>query len=70
MQYRVDFVPDIDHMGVRKALVRQHESKIGKYIFDGTLLYCVKRVAQVKLPLSILWYNQWLMYVFRSPGKK
>jgi len=46
MQYRVDFVPDIDHMGVRKALVRQHESKIGKYIFDGTLLYCVKRVAQ------------------------
>ena len=50
MQYRVDFVPDIDHMGVRKALVRQHESKIGKYIFDGTLLYCVKRMAEVRLP--------------------
>ena len=50
MQYSVHFVPDIDDMGDRKALVLQHQSKIGKYIFDSTMLYCVKRMAQVKLP--------------------
>lgn len=47
LQYRVDFTPDVDHMGVRKALVRVHEGVLGKYLFDGTLLYNVTRLAQV-----------------------
>lgn len=47
LQYRVDFTPDIDHTGVRKAMLKQLEAKIGKYIFDGTLLYCTKRLPEV-----------------------
>lgn len=47
LQYRVDFNPDIDHMGVRKALVRAHEPTLGKYLFDGTLLYNIVRLPQV-----------------------
>ena len=46
-QYRVDFIPDIEHMGARKGLVRSHESQIGKYMFDGTLLYAVNKLPQV-----------------------
>lgn len=49
LQYRVDFAPDIEHMFVRKAMIRQHENMIGKYIFDGTLLYCTKRHKQVSV---------------------
>lgn len=45
-QYRIDFVPDVEHFGVRKRLVREHEAQIGKYIFDGTLLWGVKKLAQ------------------------
>ena len=48
-QYRVDFAPDIDNMGVRKAMIRQHENTIGKYIFDGTLLYCATKLPQVNV---------------------
>jgi len=46
-QYRVDFIPDIEHLGARKGLVRSHESQIGKYMFDGTLLYAVNKLPQV-----------------------
>lgn len=49
LQYRVDFAPDIDHIGVRKALVRSYEAQLGKYLFDGTLLYNVIRLPQVSL---------------------
>ena len=53
LQYRVDFTPDVDHMGVRKALIRVHEQVLGKYLFDGTLLYNTRRLAQVH-KLSLL----------------
>jgi len=46
LQYRVDFTPDVDHIGVRKALIRVHENVLGKYLFDGTLLYNVTRLPQ------------------------
>ncbi|KZS16193.1 Piwi/Aub-like protein [Daphnia magna] len=47
LQYRVDFTPEVDHPGVRKALVRVHEPTLGKYyIFDGTLLYNTIRLTQ------------------------
>ncbi|EFX88764.1 Piwi/Aubergine-like protein [Daphnia pulex] len=51
LQYRVDFVPDVDHIGARKALIRVHEAKLGKYLFDGTLLYNITRLPQ---PLELL----------------
>ena len=44
LQYRVDFSPEIEHQGVRKALVRVHEGLLGKYVFDGTLLYNTNRL--------------------------
>lgn len=47
LQYRVDFTPEIDHPGVKKALIRVHEKTLGKYVFDGTLLYNTTRLAQV-----------------------
>lgn len=43
LQYRVDFVPELDHMGLRKMLLREHAVTLGKYLFDGTLLYGIKR---------------------------
>ena len=46
LQYRVDFSPDIDHTGLKLALLRNHESLLGKYIFDGTLLYGTTRYPQ------------------------
>lgn len=47
LQYRVDFTPDVDHIGARKALIRVHEATLGKYLFDGTLLYNINRLPQV-----------------------
>ena len=36
---------------MRKALVRVHEQTLGKYLFDGTLLYNVRQLAQVEIKL-------------------
>jgi aubergine-like protein len=69
LQYRVDFTPEIDHPGVKKALIRVHERTLGKYVFDGTLLYNTTRLAQVKLskmsndPMA----TQFLQLFFRQP---
>lgn len=43
--YRVDFEPDIDHAGMRKAFVAQHKSKFGGYLFDGqSQLFLTRRL--------------------------
>ena len=47
LQYHVDFAPSIEHMGIRRALVRNHENVLGKYIFDGMQLYTITRLRQV-----------------------
>lgn len=36
--YRVDFDPDVDHIGLRKFLVREQKNLLGGYIFDGASL--------------------------------
>ena len=46
LQYRVDFSPELDHTGLKQALLRHHQSLLGKYIFDGTLLYGTTRYPQ------------------------
>ena len=51
LQYRVDFTPEVDHPGVKRALIRVHLATLGKYIFDGTLLYNTIRLPQ---PLELL----------------
>lgn len=45
-QYRVDFTPTVDHIGLRKALIAQQRSEFGGggYLFDGTLLYLTKKL--------------------------
>lgn len=43
-QYRVDISPDEDSTGVRKALLRVHKNTLGGYLFDGTVLYTVKKI--------------------------
>jgi aubergine-like protein len=42
-QYRVDFAPDVDHVGVRKGLLRDHKAILGGYVFDGSVLFCCHR---------------------------
>jgi hypothetical protein len=34
-QYRVDFEPDIEHGGMRKAFVRQRTDTLRGHVFDG-----------------------------------
>uniref|UniRef100_A0A1A9W8C2 Piwi domain-containing protein n=1 Tax=Glossina brevipalpis TaxID=37001 RepID=A0A1A9W8C2_9MUSC len=38
-QYRVDFSPNVD-MVVRRAYLAHHKELFGRYIFDGTVLFC------------------------------
>jgi aubergine-like protein len=45
-QYRVDFAPEEDRTRVRKALLRNHQAVLGSYIFDGTVMYTSRRLAQ------------------------
>ena len=53
LQYRVDFVPDVDHIGVRKALIRVHVTILGRYLFDGTLLNNITRLAQINFIMKL-----------------
>lgn len=45
-QYRVDFNPEIDHTGQKKALLRTglQNVQIMGYLFDGTVLYTTTRI--------------------------
>ncbi|CAH1646647.1 unnamed protein product [Spodoptera littoralis] len=43
-QYHVDFSPDEDSTAVRKGLMRVHAKTFGGYLFDGSVLYTVKRL--------------------------
>ena len=47
MQYRVDFNPEIEHMGLKMGLLKNHMNTLGKHVFDGTLLYCTTKLPQV-----------------------
>ncbi|XP_030381506.1 protein aubergine-like isoform X2 [Scaptodrosophila lebanonensis] len=42
-QYRVDFSPDVDNTRLRRAYLNEHRSLLGGYIFDGSILFCVKQ---------------------------
>ncbi|CAH2108301.1 unnamed protein product [Euphydryas editha] len=50
-QYHVDFSPDEDSTGIRKALLRVHAKTLGGYIFDGSVLYTVTRLHPEPLEL-------------------
>ncbi|CAH0581309.1 unnamed protein product [Chrysodeixis includens] len=43
-QYHVDITPEEDNTAVRKGLLRIHANTLGGYLFDGTVLYTVKRL--------------------------
>ncbi|XP_014260031.1 piwi-like protein Siwi [Cimex lectularius] len=43
-QYRVDMKPDEDRTSIRKGLLRAHSELLGAYMFDGTVLYTVKKL--------------------------
>lgn len=47
LQYRVDFMPEIEYIHLKLGLLKSHENIFGKYIFDGTLLYCSNQLPQV-----------------------
>uniref|UniRef100_A0A224X701 Putative translation initiation factor 2c eif-2c n=1 Tax=Panstrongylus lignarius TaxID=156445 RepID=A0A224X701_9HEMI len=50
-QYRVDFAPDEDRTGCRKGLLRVHKDILGPYMFDGTVLFTMKRLESDPLEL-------------------
>lgn len=41
-QYRVDFTPVEDNTTLKKALLRQNEGTIGRYVFDGSIMYLTR----------------------------
>ncbi|XP_013179609.1 PREDICTED: protein aubergine-like [Papilio xuthus] len=43
-QYHVDISPEEDNTAVRRGLLRIHSKTLGGYIFDGTVLYTMKRL--------------------------
>jgi len=38
-QYRVDFNPEEDRIGIKRSLIAQHRERLGGYLFDGTMLF-------------------------------
>ncbi|XP_052739671.1 piwi-like protein Siwi [Bicyclus anynana] len=43
-QYHVDITPEEDRTGIKKALMRIHKNTFGGYLYDGTVLYTVKKL--------------------------
>ncbi|CAG4975446.1 unnamed protein product [Parnassius apollo] len=50
-QYHVDVSPEEDSTAVRKGLLRVHSKTLGGYLFDGTVLYTIKRLHPEPLEL-------------------
>lgn len=44
-QYRVDFLPEIDLSRIRRGVLSEHKQHFGGYIFDGTVLFTTKALA-------------------------
>ena len=47
---RVDIKPDEDAIKRKKYLVRTLEAKLGPYIFDGTMLFSIRKLAVEDAP--------------------
>ncbi|XP_034253131.1 piwi-like protein Siwi [Thrips palmi] len=56
-QYRVDIAPEEDRTFERKKLLKVHQTKIGGYIFDGTVLYSSSRLT-TSPGQSITWTSE------------
>ncbi|KAK7869731.1 hypothetical protein R5R35_011798 [Gryllus longicercus] len=58
-QYRVDFSPDEDRTQIRKALLRNHRSSLGGYIFDGTVMFTSHRLtSEASRPMELVTKRQ------------
>lgn len=64
-QYRVEFFPDEERTPIRKGLVKSHKDTLGPYVFDGGLLYSIKRVEQVRYFFSELNYTLYATSLMR-----
>lgn len=42
--YRVDFQPEVESRGFRNYLIASQKDMIGGYLFDGTQLFCARRL--------------------------
>eukprot|EP00095_Tigriopus_kingsejongensis_P002312 maker-scaffold347_size200506-snap-gene-0.20 protein:Tk02312 transcript:maker-scaffold347_size200506-snap-gene-0.20-mRNA-1 annotation:"giwi protein" len=51
-QYRVDTVPEEDHIGSKKRMVRVFEREFGTFIFDGTMLFSMHKLSPDGSPLT------------------
>ncbi|XP_013136803.1 PREDICTED: protein aubergine-like, partial [Papilio polytes] len=50
-QYHVDITPEEDNTAVRRGLLKIHSKTLGGYLFDGTVLYTIKRLHPEPLEL-------------------
>ncbi|XP_050489341.1 piwi-like protein Siwi isoform X1 [Bombus huntii] len=48
-QYKVEFFPNDERTAIRKGLVKSHKDTLGPYVFDGNLLYSIKRIEQLEI---------------------
>lgn len=52
--YRVDFLPDIEIAGMRKAFVALQRETFGGYLYDGqNMIYLTQRLAQDKMEFEV-----------------
>jgi aubergine len=50
-QYHVDFTPDVEAMNVRKGLIFTHKPQLGGLMFDGSMLFLMKRLPNERTEL-------------------
>lgn len=51
-QYQVDFSLEEERTGVRKGLLRQQAGTLGAYIFDGSTLFTVRVLPEVRFKIK------------------
>lgn len=51
-QYRVDFSPEMDNLRLKKSLIRRQREQLGGNLFDGTMLFCVKKLPKEEVEIT------------------
>ena len=54
LQYRVDFKPEEDNTAVRKSIMRGLQGRLGRFIFDGSILFSATPLTANKKDLLVL----------------
>jgi len=58
---RVDFSPEVDHKGARRAMLRDHREMLGNFMFDGTMLFTTRLLQK-----PVIRYCRFVSIVFKT----